>query len=179
MGPQHCQTRTDAVGVGIGVSSPQVPGVPTVRFGIDYTLSLSDTNCYEASDTTACHWNDQGCHTVFTSQQILKQLGYRRQRCDWGDGDHTECMADTRIDTPTQRTAEQCGAECGKEELVIVTSTSSSTSSTSTQSSSSVPSTTGPAAAASSSVIPSASEESRSCKVSVVFRAVVFVLSFV
>lgn len=141
-GTQTCQTRTDQVSIGIGLHSPEIPNWPRVQLGVEYTISLSKENCFTASDQTACAWTDQACHTVFTSQQMLKQLGYRRQRCNWGNGDETECMADTEIDTPTQRRSEQCGAQCGKDEMVLLpTSTSSATPVTTTQSSTTIQST--------------------------------------
>ncbi|KAF8847255.1 hypothetical protein BDZ45DRAFT_537428, partial [Acephala macrosclerotiorum] len=112
-GTEYCQTRTNEVSIEIGLESPGISaedGGPT--FGIDYTTALSTTGCYSASDTKACQWSDGGCHNVWTQQQILKQLGYTRQVCDWGNGAETECMLDIEIDTPTALTNYECGAEC-------------------------------------------------------------------
>jgi len=122
-GTEVCQSRTDGVDVNVGLEFIKIVAA---IFGIEYHVSLSKTACYTASNTTACAWDDGGCHTVFTSQQLLKQTGYRRKRCNWGDGDETECMADIEINTPTDLTTYQCGAMCGREDMVIVSSSSSS-----------------------------------------------------
>lgn len=105
-GTQFCQTRTSGISINIGIMSPgiSVIGAGIAQFGIDYTTSLSSEACYTASNTNACEGNDGQCHTVFTQQQLVKQIGYRRQRCNWGNGDETDCMADTEIDTPTALT---------------------------------------------------------------------------
>ncbi|KAG4415523.1 hypothetical protein IFR04_011335 [Cadophora malorum] len=103
-GTEVCQSRTDGVDVNVGLEFIKIVAA---IFGIEYHVSLSKTACYTASNTTACAWDDGGCHTVFTSQQLLKQTGYRRKRCNWGDGDETECMADIEINTPTDLTTYQ------------------------------------------------------------------------
>ncbi|CZR58733.1 uncharacterized protein PAC_08625 [Phialocephala subalpina] len=125
---EYCQKRTSEVSISVGLASPSIiipaaghsgisGGGPTI--GIDYTLSLSTTGCYSASDTKACQWNDGSCHNVWTQQQILKQLGYTRQVCNWGNGAETECMVDIEIDTPTALTNYQRGGECNTGDMVI------------------------------------------------------------
>lgn len=96
-------------------------GVKSALFGISagYTLSLTTEGCYAATNTNACQWNDGGCHTIWTQQQLLKQNGYLRQRCNDGQKKNnnkviTHCMADFETDnTPTQLTNYACGAQCG------------------------------------------------------------------
>ncbi|KAL2074304.1 hypothetical protein VTL71DRAFT_8082 [Oculimacula yallundae] len=126
-GIQTCQSRTDDVSATIGVEMllDGILGTFGLNLDLSYTHTQTKEACQSASNSTACAWGDGACHTVFISQQLLKQQGYRRKRCNWGDGDVTECMADLEVTTPTDRTTYQCGAECGREDMVIVTSSTS------------------------------------------------------
>lgn len=83
-------------------------------FGVSagYTLSQEEQHCSQATDSTACSWTDQACHVVWTQQEVLHQYGYRRHRCDWGDGDETECMGDWERTTPTTKINYGCGSKC-------------------------------------------------------------------
>jgi hypothetical protein len=112
-GTEFCQTRSTTVSVKIGIKSALL-GV-----NAGYSLTLTSEGCYAATNTNACQWADGGCHTIWTQQQLLKQVGYIRQRCNDGQRKNNEkvithCMADFETDnTPTELTNYACGAACG------------------------------------------------------------------
>ena len=106
-GTQVCQTRSTTISGEVGGEI-----LKGVNVGVTVSFELSDQNCYSASDTTACIWSDGGCHVVWTQQQIIKQVGYMRKRCDWGDGDETECMTNWEQKTPSKLVNYGCGSKC-------------------------------------------------------------------
>ncbi|KAH7139765.1 hypothetical protein B0J13DRAFT_638734 [Dactylonectria estremocensis] len=103
---QVCQSRSTAVSANVGFE------IEGFSMGLSVTLTTEESRCETASDTTACTWTDGQCHTVWTQQQVLRQNGYRRQRCNWGNGDETQCMADWTQDTPTTFINYGCGSAC-------------------------------------------------------------------
>ncbi|KAH9908200.1 hypothetical protein F4778DRAFT_720748 [Xylariomycetidae sp. FL2044] len=105
-GGQTCQSKSTAISVSVGAD------IEGFSLGVSTTLTTEDSKCETATDVTACSWTDQSCHTVWTQQQVLVQKGYRRQRCNWGHGDETECMADWTMTTPTQTINYGCGSSC-------------------------------------------------------------------
>ncbi|KAL8824707.1 MAG: hypothetical protein Q9170_008070, partial [Blastenia crenularia] len=97
-GTQFCQTRSESISVNVGVD------IEGFSAGVTATYGLDNQQCYSASDTTACTWSDAQCHTIWTQQQMVKSLGYIHKRCNWGNGDETECMTNWEINTPTTST---------------------------------------------------------------------------
>ncbi|OJD16326.1 hypothetical protein AJ78_03495 [Emergomyces pasteurianus Ep9510] len=114
-GTQVCQTRSQTVSASMGlkidaaVSKGVVPGL---SFGVEFSSTIENSECYSASSTTTCTWNDKGCHTVWTQQQMVLTKGYERKRCNWGNGDETECMRSWEQNTPTTYTDYGCGSKC-------------------------------------------------------------------
>ncbi|CAJ2503153.1 Uu.00g105470.m01.CDS01 [Anthostomella pinea] len=104
---QTCQSKSTAISASVGAD------IEGFSLGVSVTLTTEDSKCFTATDVTACSWTDQACHTVWTQQQVLVQKGYRRQRCDWGNGDETQCMADWTVTTPTESINYGCGSGCG------------------------------------------------------------------
>lgn len=105
-GTQACQSRSTSLSASVGFA------IEDVTLGLDYTVTLDNSQCYTASDTSACIWTDDGCHVVWTQQQFVKQQGYSRQQCNYGDGDQTQCMGSWEIDTPTTYTNYGCNSKC-------------------------------------------------------------------
>ncbi|GKU07924.1 unnamed protein product [Fusarium langsethiae] len=105
-GKSVCQERSESVSVSVGVA------IEGVSLGADFTVTNSESRCVTADDSTACSWNDGQCHTIWTQQQILRQKGYRRQRCNWGNGDETQCMGDWEQTTPSDTINYGCGSKC-------------------------------------------------------------------
>ncbi|KAF4471381.1 hypothetical protein FALBO_1702 [Fusarium albosuccineum] len=103
---QHCQERSESISADVGAS------IEGFTFGLGVTATSSESRCVTAQGSTACQWNDRECHTVWTQQQIIRQKGYRRHRCNWGNGDETECMADWEQITPTDHINYGCGSKC-------------------------------------------------------------------
>jgi hypothetical protein len=105
-GTQVCQSKSTAVSAQVGLD------IEGFSVGSGVTITLDNQQCYTASNTDACTWNDDQCHCVWKQQQILQQVGYRKQRCNLGHGDETQCMADWELDTPTTLTNYGCGSSC-------------------------------------------------------------------
>ncbi|EKJ68369.1 hypothetical protein FPSE_11377 [Fusarium pseudograminearum CS3096] len=105
-GKSVCQERSESVSASVGVA------IEGFSLGVDFTVTKSESRCVTADDSTACSWNDGQCHTIWTQQQILRQKGYRRQRCDWGKGDETQCMGDWEQTTPSDLINYGCGSKC-------------------------------------------------------------------
>ncbi|CAJ0538528.1 Ff.00g065890.m01.CDS01 [Fusarium sp. VM40] len=103
---QHCQERSVGISPNIGAS------IAGITLGLSVTATNSESRCVTAQDATACQWNDKSCHAVWTQQHVIRQKGYRRHRCDWGNGDETECMGDWDQVTPTDRINYGCGSKC-------------------------------------------------------------------
>jgi hypothetical protein len=103
-GTQVCQSKTSTISETV---SDSIEG-----FGesLGVSFSLDNQQCYTASNSDACTWNDGQCHCVWTRQQVLSQVGYRRQRCNFGDP--TRCMGDWEMETPTTLTNYGCGSSC-------------------------------------------------------------------
>jgi hypothetical protein len=103
---QICQTHTTTISAGV---SAEIEG-----FGVSLGIDVSDATqkCTTASDTNGCTWNDAACHTVWTQQPIVVQNGYRRQRCNWGNGDETQCLGDWTQTTPYGAASYGCGSSC-------------------------------------------------------------------
>jgi hypothetical protein len=103
---QICQTHTVSISAGVSLS---IEG-----FGASLGIDVSDASqqCITASDTTSCTWSDGGCHTVWTQQPIVVQNGYRRQRCNYGHGDQTQCLGDWTQTTPYGSANYGCGSQC-------------------------------------------------------------------
>ena len=106
-GTQVCQTRSETLTVEVSATIADF-----VSVSVSLSYELSEQKCNSASSTTTCQWNDAQCHVVWTQQQMLKQQGYMRKRCDWGDGDETDCMTDWEVDTPTTTVNYGCGSRC-------------------------------------------------------------------
>lgn len=105
-GSQTCQSRSTTLSADVGLA---IEGF-TASIGASTTTEKS--KCNTASDTSQCTWHDGGCHVVWTQQQMVEQKGYRRQRCNWGHGDETQCMADWTMRTPTKKVNYGCGSKC-------------------------------------------------------------------
>lgn len=105
-GTQNCQSRSESISAEVGLKLEEF------SMGLSVTVTTEESRCESATDTTACTWNDAQCHTIWTQQQVLRQNGYRRHRCNWGNGDETECMADWTQDTPTTYINYGCGSAC-------------------------------------------------------------------
>lgn len=106
-GTQTCQTRSESLSVSAGAA------IQGITLGLSATFELSNQQCYSSSDTTACTWNDAACHVVWTQQELVNSVGYWRKRCNWGNGDETDCMSDWAMSTPTTKTNFGCGSKCG------------------------------------------------------------------
>ncbi|KAM0347342.1 hypothetical protein ACHAPU_004862 [Fusarium lateritium] len=106
VGNQVCQERSTAVSASVGFE------LEGFSLGASITVTDSESRCVVAQDLTACAWKDQACHTVWTQQQVLKQKGYRRQRCNWGKGDETQCMDNWEQTTPSNFIDYGCGSQC-------------------------------------------------------------------
>ncbi|EER43097.1 conserved hypothetical protein [Histoplasma capsulatum H143] len=114
-GTQVCQTRSQTVSASMGLKIDAAVSkgiVPGLFFGVEFSSSIEDSECYSASSTTTCTWNDKACHTVWTQQQMVLTKGYERKRCNWGNGDVTECMRSWEQNTPTTYTDYGCGSKC-------------------------------------------------------------------
>ncbi|RTE75577.1 hypothetical protein BHE90_009962 [Fusarium euwallaceae] len=105
-GNEHCQERSESVSAEVGLA------IEGFSLGLSVSVTKSESRCVSAQDTSACQWSDGGCHTVWTQGQIIRQKGYRRQRCNWGNGDETQCMADWEQKTPTDYMDYGCGSKC-------------------------------------------------------------------
>lgn len=103
---QTCQSKSTSLSVEVGLH------IESFQLGVSTTTTTEESKCFTATDVSACTWNDGGCHTVWTQQQMLVQEGYRRHRCNWGNGDETECMADWTVRTPTKMVNYGCGSKC-------------------------------------------------------------------
>lgn len=103
---ETCQSRSESVSVEVGVE------IEGLHLGVSATVTTEDSKCFTATEVSACTWNDEGCHAIWTQQQMLVQKGYRRHRCNWGNGDETECMADWIMRTPTKMVNYGCGSKC-------------------------------------------------------------------
>ncbi|KAK7954164.1 hypothetical protein PG988_014858 [Apiospora saccharicola] len=106
-GQQTCQSKSTTVSADVGLA---IEGLGTASIGVSTTNEKS--KCNTASDTSQCTWHDGGCHVVWTQQQMVEQKGYRRQRCNYGHGEETQCMADWNMRTPTKKVNYGCGSSC-------------------------------------------------------------------
>ncbi|KAB8270063.1 hypothetical protein BDV30DRAFT_229308 [Aspergillus minisclerotigenes] len=102
MGAQHC--KSISISVTAGISSD--------LFNAGVSAGYDVQDCSQATDTTACTWNDGGCHIVWTQQQQLSQTGYTRRRCSSKDGDYTAWMQDFTNVIPTSYINYGCGSSC-------------------------------------------------------------------
>ncbi|KAF4499121.1 hypothetical protein FAGAP_4714 [Fusarium agapanthi] len=75
-GNEVCQERSDSVSVSVGAE------IEGFSLGINFTTTDTESKCVQAQDLTACTWDDGACHTVWTQQEVMRQKGYRRQRCN-------------------------------------------------------------------------------------------------
>ncbi|KAJ4130278.1 hypothetical protein NW768_007261 [Fusarium equiseti] len=105
-GKSVCKERSESISANVGLD------IEGFKMGLEFTVTNSESRCVQASDSTACSWNDQQCHTIWTQQQILRQKGYRRHRCNWGNGDETQCMGDWEQTTPSDMINYGCGSKC-------------------------------------------------------------------
>jgi hypothetical protein len=103
LGTQHCTTTSLTLTTTIG------DGLDSLAAAVGYSIQ----NCNTASDTTACTWNDDQCHVVWTQQEYVAQLGYARRRCSSNSGDYTAWMQDFERDSPTSQVNYGCGSSCG------------------------------------------------------------------
>ncbi|KAK6848827.1 hypothetical protein PG995_012660 [Apiospora arundinis] len=106
-GGQTCQSRSTTVSVEVGLK------IEEFTLGVSVSTTTEKSKCTSASNTSQCSWTDGGCHVVWTQQQVLQQKGYRRQRCNFGHGDETQCMANWDMRTPTTMINYGCGSKCG------------------------------------------------------------------
>ncbi|KAH7198340.1 uncharacterized protein B0J16DRAFT_392044 [Fusarium flagelliforme] len=105
-GKSVCKERSESISASVGVD------IEGFKMGVEFTVTSSESRCVQATDTTQCVWSDQQCHTIWTQQHILRQKGYRRQRCDWGNGDETQCMGNWEQTTPSDDVNYGCGSKC-------------------------------------------------------------------
>jgi hypothetical protein len=111
-GTQVCQSVTTGISANVGAA------IEGITLGVGVSISTDNQHCATASQTEACTWSDEQCHCVWTQQQVLKQVGYLRHRCNYaakgqhGKGDHTWCMKDWEMTTPTTLTNYGCGSKC-------------------------------------------------------------------
>lgn len=115
-GNQTCQTRSTSISTGVsGSITDQVSEglVPSLSVSETVTFELDNQQCYTSSETTACSWNDDQCHVVWSQQQMANTAGYWRKRCNLGSGDQTQCLSDWTMSTPTTLTGFGCGSLCG------------------------------------------------------------------
>ncbi|CEI65590.1 hypothetical protein FVEN_g8848 [Fusarium venenatum] len=106
VGKEVCQERSESVSVNVGAE------LEGISLGLSFEVTDSESKCVQGQDLTACAWDDGACHTVWTQQQVLKQKGYRRQRCNWGNGDETQCMDNWEQTTPSDFVDYGCGSKC-------------------------------------------------------------------
>ncbi|VTO87732.1 unnamed protein product [Fusarium graminearum] len=106
VGKEVCQERSESVSVNVGAE------IEGISLGLSFSVTESESKCVQGQDLTACTWDDGACHTVWTQQQVLKQKGYRRQRCNWGNGDETQCMDNWEQTTPSDFVDYGCGSKC-------------------------------------------------------------------
>ncbi|KAK1726485.1 uncharacterized protein BDZ83DRAFT_546322, partial [Colletotrichum acutatum] len=99
---QVCETTSFEISAGI-----------TAEF---VTASISvghqTQTCSGSTSLTACTWNDQGCHVIWSQQQMLSQKGYQRRRCASGDGDYTAWTKFLEKKAPTEFKNYGCGSSC-------------------------------------------------------------------
>ena len=105
-GSQYCQSRSETISADVGLD------IEGFSLGLSVTEGFEQQQCNQASDTTACTWDDQQCHTVWTQQPMVRSVGYMRKRCNWGKGDETQCMTDWTVDTPVSAVNYGCGSKC-------------------------------------------------------------------
>ncbi|KAK1454706.1 hypothetical protein CMEL01_03466 [Colletotrichum melonis] len=68
--------------------------------------------CSGSTSLTACTWNDQGCHVIWSQQQMLSQKGYQRRRCTSSNGDYTAWTKFLEKKAPTEFKNYGCGSSC-------------------------------------------------------------------
>ncbi|KAK5102467.1 hypothetical protein LTR70_000323 [Exophiala xenobiotica] len=84
-GTQYCLTKSTQISASISLAIAEF-----FTGGLSITSSWDEQNCYSGSIATTCTWDDDACHTVWTQQELVEQVGYKRLRCNRGDGDQTE-----------------------------------------------------------------------------------------
>ncbi|KAI5456847.1 hypothetical protein BGZ63DRAFT_408319 [Mariannaea sp. PMI_226] len=106
LGKSHCKTQSISVAGNVGIT------LLGQTLGVTVTITNDDQKCNSADDATSCSWNDGGCHVIWSQQEIFRQTGYRRKRCNYGHGDQTMCMENWEQNTPTTRVNYGCGSKC-------------------------------------------------------------------
>lgn len=102
-----CSTWT--LGGSIGAEWEIVEDVLTIDGSFE--PSGGKTECTTATTTKSCHWNDQKCHSLWTSTVLYVDHGYIRRRCN-GGGDHTVWSKDWATTSSTSYAHEGCAATC-------------------------------------------------------------------
>lgn len=89
-----CKTKTWEVGG--AVSFAEVLKILSVEASGRYSQAVQE--CESSGVSTTCSWRTSGCHVAWSQQKTTTQRGYKRQRCNKGGGDYTDCMSDWGAD---------------------------------------------------------------------------------
>ncbi|KAI5777237.1 hypothetical protein EDC01DRAFT_410099 [Geopyxis carbonaria] len=104
---ERCTTWNVAAEVNIGIA------MEFLSIGGGITTEFGGSKCVTAQSENRCQWNDQGCHSVWTSDIVLVSDGYVRRRCNRkNDSDYTAWSKDITIRTPEESTRIGCAAKC-------------------------------------------------------------------
>lgn len=108
---QTCKTNT--------ITSTTTISISIFDEAVAYSHAIQE--CNTSSDTITCQWADKKCHNVWSSQEMVRQLGYVRRSCRKSpngekstrpDGYFTVSSKDWIIDYPTNLVNYGCEATC-------------------------------------------------------------------
>lgn len=80
--------------------------------GASTTVTVGSEQCKTLTTVSTCHWDDKGCHAVWTSNGVKVNHGYIRRRCNFGDGDKTVWSKDFDVREPAKEINIGCAASC-------------------------------------------------------------------
>ena len=72
-GSQQCYTHSESISADIGFTAMNI----SAKLGVE--VSNESQKCVQQSLATSCTWSDQGCHTVWTQQQMVHQASSARE----------------------------------------------------------------------------------------------------
>lgn len=81
--------------------------------GTSTTYSFGGSQCKDITTSSDCHWDDQGCHAVWTSNNVKVNRGYIRRRCDFHDGKGDQTVWSYDLDVNEQASGLNLGCRAG------------------------------------------------------------------
>ena len=75
-GSQQCYTHSTSISADIGFTAMNI----SAKLGVE--VSNESQKCVQQSLATSCTWSDQGCHTVWTQQQMVHQVSLPHESID-------------------------------------------------------------------------------------------------